>query len=125
MYLVPAQTTEEILEQNKRLVEQMLFKLGYRPDLKGFGFTRDAVLLLAEDRQLVFGITKRLYPEIAEMNGASVSVVERGIRNSTALAWDAPGHDGLRSHFPEQFSRPTNRTALSFLVSYYEQCRKN
>lgn len=125
MHLMEAPAKEVIAEQNAQRIERMLFRLGYRPDLKGFGFTRDAIMLLLKDRQMIFGITKTLYPEIARLNGTTASVVERGIRHATALAWEKQGRDSLREQFPENFDRPTNRTVLAFLTHFYASAVEN
>lgn len=57
------------------------FQLGLTPELLGFKYLREAVLMvLDEPKTLHNGITKIIYPEIAKRNNTTASRVERAMR---------------------------------------------
>lgn len=77
---------EESLEQKitKRIQES-----GIPPHVKGYMYLKDAVEMAYQDPQSISAITKILYPTIATKYNTTSSCVERAIRHSIKIAWDA------------------------------------
>jgi len=64
-----------------------LHKMGVPPHLKGFAYLRDAVILYLREGYYAGGLTKEMYPALAEKYKTTMSGVEAGIRNALAAAW--------------------------------------
>ena len=68
-------------------VDEALSCCGVMPHLRGWRYLRMALVLIAEDREKLLGVTKILYPELAAHFGTDATNVERCIRNAVELAW--------------------------------------
>ena len=64
---------------NRAKIEDVLLAMGVPAGIKGFNYIVDAIEIFYE-RGTDIGITKELYPTIAEKNNATPSKVERAIR---------------------------------------------
>ena len=70
----------------------MLHNLGIPSHIKGYQFLRDAVHLVFENPDMIGGITKELYPELAEKYNTTVSRVESWNRGDLKLMETIFGH---------------------------------
>lgn len=118
MYLLATPEKSNFEEQLESKIDMELFRLGFPPDLKGFNYIRDSIIILIKDPDMIYGITKNIYPLIAERSSTKPSVVERAIRISIKAAWDKSGENTLYNFFSHYSERPTNRTVLAFLCKY-------
>jgi hypothetical protein len=64
------------------LIYDMLKTLGMPQHLKGYEYATQAIKLYVSDPSYKNGITKRLYPDIAQLCDTTGSRVERGIRHA-------------------------------------------
>lgn len=70
-------------------ITELLHRLGVPAHMKGYLYLRDAVqMVLEDDRLLAGGLTKRLYPMVAEKYQSSAGGVEAAIRNALTAWWD-------------------------------------
>jgi two-component system response regulator (stage 0 sporulation protein A) len=70
-------------------ITQLLHRLGMPAHMKGYLYLRDAVqMVLEDDRLLAGGLTKRLYPMVAEKYQSSPGGVEAAIRNALTAWWE-------------------------------------
>ena len=69
-------------------ISKLLHDLGIPSHIKGYQFLRDAVNMLFEDPNMIGGITKELYPELANKYNTTVSRVERSIRHAVEVSWN-------------------------------------
>ena len=96
----------------ERYVSGLMLELGIPAHLRGYYYLREAVLLSAEDMELVGSVTKLLYPVIAHRHKTTSQRVERAIRNAIEVSWER----GNPAMFEELFGfsratqspRPTN-----------------
>jgi len=93
---------EEALAQEPPLsvdqkVTQILHKMGVPPHLKGFAYLRDAVILYLREGYYAGGLTKEMYPALAEKYKTTMSGVEAGIRNALAAAWKHGNTEFIRT----------------------------
>ena len=99
-------------------VTNLLLSLGIPTKLHGYGYLREAILLMARDPGQ--SITKELYPKVASLCGCDPKHVERSSRNAIQSAWlhrddriwqlyFQPGPDGI-------IPRPSNGTFISRLA---------
>ena len=63
-------------------ITKTLHELGVPSHIKGYQYIREGVTLVYENPEMVGGITKELYPEIAKKYETTVSRVERAIRHA-------------------------------------------
>ncbi|HHW11235.1 MAG TPA: sporulation transcription factor Spo0A [Firmicutes bacterium] len=70
-------------------ISELLHKIGVPPHMKGYLYLREAVrMVLDDDRLLAGGLTKRLYPMVAEKYQSSAGGVEAAIRNVLTAWWE-------------------------------------
>lgn len=68
---------------------ELLMGIGVPQHLLGFDYLAYALVTVAEDKGLLYGgITKRLYPKIADEFKTTSNRVERAIRHAIECAWD-------------------------------------
>ncbi len=81
------QKTETAADPTDKSVGMFLKSLGIPAHLSGYRYIRAAILMTAQDAQLLMPITKKLYPTIAERYGTTKSCVERAIRHAISVSW--------------------------------------
>lgn len=97
------------------LISNTLLRLGFRTNLNGYAYLREAIVLAAKDTEQ--SVTKELYPAAATPFGATGTRVERSIRSAIKSAWlhhdpaiwqiyFSPDESGL-------IPRPTNAAFIS------------
>jgi len=69
-------------------VMRLLHDMGVPPHYKGFSYLKEAVLLCTDDGYFAGGLTKEIYPALAEKYHTTASGVEAGIRNAVVAAWE-------------------------------------
>lgn len=102
----------------RSLISNTLLRLGISTKLRGYGYLREAVLLMGKDPSQ--SITKELYPAVAAICGATASQVERSVRSAVATAWDHCDQRIWQLYFPAddrgRIPRPTNAAFISRLA---------
>ena len=76
---------------NRANIEDTLLAMGVPAGIKGFNYIADAIQIFNE-KGTDIGITKELYPAIAERNDATPSRVERAIRHAFKVARSRKGN---------------------------------
>ena len=69
-------------------ISKLLHDLGIPSHIKGYQFLRDAVNMIFDNPDMIGGITKELYPELASKYNTTVSRVERSIRHAVEVSWN-------------------------------------
>ncbi|MBQ3474739.1 MAG: sporulation transcription factor Spo0A [Bacilli bacterium] len=91
---------------------KLLHELGVPSHIKGYEYIREGIMLLYNDPSIIGGITKELYPEIAEKYNTSVSRVERAIRHAIEVSWNRGNLDLMEEVFGHSVdydkAKPTN-----------------
>ena len=67
---------------------KILHELGVPSHIKGYQYIREGIMMLYEKPEVIGGITKELYPEVASKYDTTVSRVERAIRHAIESTWD-------------------------------------
>ena len=113
---------EKIMNTNKNIIEndkdlriiltKLLHELGVPSHIKGYEYIREGIILLYNDPSIIGGITKELYPEIADKYNTSVSRVERAIRHAIEVSWNRGNLDLMEEVFGHSVdydkAKPTN-----------------
>lgn len=91
---------------------RLLHELGVPSHIKGYQYIREGILLLYNNPSIVGGITKELYPEIANKYNTTVSRVERAIRHAIEVSWNRGNLDFMEEVFGHSVdydkAKPTN-----------------
>ena len=105
-------------------ISKMLHDLGIPSHIKGYQFLRDAVFMVFENSEIIGGITKELYPELAKKYDTTVSRVERAIRHAVEISWmrgDLKLMENIFGHSVDiNKSKPTNS---EFIVTLADKIR--
>ena len=103
-------------------ITEILREIGIPTHIRGYHYIREAVKMGYEDAQVLNGITKILYPEIAKKYQTTASRVERAIRHAIEVAWKR----GNREKIDEMLwytidarkGKPTNSEFLATIVDH-------
>ncbi|MBQ2925045.1 MAG: response regulator [Anaerotignum sp.] len=101
-------------------ISVLLSRMGVSASIKGYHFIRKAVIMAAEDEEVLVGITKGLYPDIARMYKTTASKVERAIRHAIESAWKKNGpqvYFEVAGYLP--LEKPTNGQFIAALSEYF------
>lgn len=103
-------------------ISKLLKQLGITPNLKGYLYLRQAIELGVQDPGVFNGITKRLYPYIAEKNHTTSTSVERTIRHAIDTVW-SKGNKELFWNITQtcMLERPTNSQFIIQLAEYFTE----
>ena len=79
---------EEVKDNSVELaISKMLHSLGIPSHIRGYQYIRESVYLMYENPDMLGGITKCIYPEIANRFDTTASRVERAIRHAIEVSW--------------------------------------
>ena len=100
-------------------VSEILHTLGVPAHIKGYHFLRQAIIMVINDPELMSLVTKRLYPDVAELNKTTASRVERAIRHAIEVAWDRGNVEVMNDYFGYTINnmrgKPTNSEFIAMV----------
>lgn len=109
----------EIVKLNER-VSNMLLQMGASPDLLGFRYLKDGVMIALKKHGKIKSIIKDLYGKIAECNDSTAQSVERTIRHTIEIIWNKGRIDVINKCFGvtifNKIEKPTNGQFLMILA---------
>ena len=96
----------------ERKISKILHNLGVPSHIKGYIYIRESIKMMYESSDLVGGITKEIYPEIARKFDSTISRVERAIRHAIEISWSRGDYDVMEEIFGHSVdydrAKPTN-----------------
>ena len=102
------------------LVTNIIHEIGVPAHIKGYQYLREAIIIAVNDMDVIYAITKVLYPEVAKTFGTTPSRVERAIRHAIEVAWDRGDLDTLQKFFGYTVSntkgKPTNSEFIALIA---------
>ena len=105
-------------------ISKILHELGMPSHIKGYQYVREAISLIYDKPDMVGGITKELYPELASRFDTTVSRVERAIRHAIEVSWNRGDWDLMEDIFGHSVdvdkAKPTNS---EFIVTLADKLR--
>lgn len=105
-------------------VTKILHELGVPSHIKGYQYIRDGILMIYDNPEIVGGITKELYPDVAKKYNTTVSRVERAIRHAIEVSWNRGNWDLMEEIFGHSVdidkAKPTNS---EFIVTVADKLR--
>ncbi len=101
-------------------ISKMLHSLGIPSHIRGYQYIRESVYLMYENPDMLGGITKCIYPEIANRFDTTASRVERAIRHAIEVSWSRGDYDVMEELFGHSVdydrSKPTNSEFIATLA---------
>lgn len=119
---VVAPVEEATTKSNKVEIEisKLLHSLGIPSHIRGYQYIRESVYMMYENPDMIGGITKSIYPEIAMRFDTTASRVERAIRHAIEVSWARGDYDLMEELFGHSVdydrSKPTNSEFIATLA---------
>ncbi len=115
----------DIFHNNLQIsVTKILHELGVPSHIKGYQYIREGINMIYDNPNLIGGITKELYPELATRFNTTVSRVERAIRHAIEVSWNRGNWDYMEEIFGHSVdidkAKPTNS---EFIVTVADKLR--
>lgn len=105
-------------------ITKILHELGVPSHIKGYQYIREGITIIYENPEVIGGITKELYPDIAAKFETTVSRVERAIRHAIEVSWNRGNWDLMEEIFGHSVdidkAKPTNS---EFIVTVADKLR--
>ncbi len=105
-------------------ITRTLHELGVPSHIKGYQYIREGITLVYKKPEMIGGITKELYPEIAKKFSSTGSRVERAIRHAIEVSWNRGNWDLMEEIFGHSVdidkAKPTNS---EFIVTIADKLR--
>ena len=102
------------------IVSNMLHEIGVPAHIRGYAYMRDAIKMVINNPDLLGGITKELYPSIADKYNTTPSRVERAIRHGIEVAWSRGRVETLDMIFgytiDQNKGKPTNSEFIAMVA---------
>ena len=109
-------------------VTEIIHEIGVPAHIKGYQYLREAIILTINNMDMINGVTKILYPEVAKKFSTTPSRVERAIRHAIEVAWDRGDIEVLQKFFGYTVSnikgKPTNSEFIAMIADYLSLRRK-
>ena len=115
----------DIYKNNLQIsITKILHELGVPSHIKGYQYIREGISIIYENPDVIGGITKELYPDIAKKYETTVSRVERAIRHAIEVSWNRGNWDLMEEIFGHSVdidkAKPTNS---EFIVTVADKLR--
>lgn len=105
-------------------ITKMLHELGMPSHIKGYQYIREGIDMIYNNPDMIGGITKEMYPDIASKYDTTVSRVERAIRHAIEVSWNRGNWDFMEEVFGHSVdidkAKPTNS---EFIVTIADKLR--
>lgn len=101
-------------------VTQLIHNIGVPAHIKGYQYLRTAIMTVVKDAEMLEGITKILYPDIAKQYRTTANSVERAIRHAIEVAWERGNVDIIEDVFGYTVDcgkgKPTNSEFIALIA---------
>ncbi|MBQ6687048.1 MAG: sporulation transcription factor Spo0A [Bacilli bacterium] len=101
-------------------ISKLLHSLGIPSHIKGYQYIRESIYLMYQNPNLISGITKEIYPEIAMKFDTTASRVERAIRHAIEVSWNRGDYELMEEIFGHSVdydrAKPTNSEFIATLA---------
>lgn len=100
-------------------IPYLVRSLGIGATYRGYRYLTLALTLCVEDEDYLLGISKLLYPYIAQTYQTSVSSVERDLRTVVTVCWERGNRELLKKISPcPLYTKPTTGEFLDILTNH-------
>lgn len=110
---------KEKINLDKRLVD-ILLTIGISANLHGYHFLKESIKLVIDDPNYMGGVTKYMYPQIAENFNTTACRVERAIRHALEVSFNKGKIKYLNDMFGlkifDENEKPTNSEFVALIA---------
>ena len=114
----------EVLENKENNIQmaisKLLHSLGVPSHIKGYQYIRESIYMMYTSKEMIGGITKEIYPEIALRFDTTASRVERAIRHAIEVSWSRGDYELMEEIFGHSVdydrAKPTNSEFIATLA---------
>ena len=108
----------------EHMVTDIIVEIGVPAHVKGYCYLRTAIMLTAQRPDLIYAMTKELYPAVGDIYDTTSQRVERAIRHAIELAWDNGDMDILSNYFSYRIWKSTAKpTNSEFIATISDKIR--
>lgn len=111
---------QDICLQKK--ISKILHTLGIPAHIKGYIYIRDSINMMYNSPDIVGGVTKEIYPEVARKYNTTPSRVERAIRHAIEISWNRGDYETMEEVFGNSVdidkSKPTNSEFIATVADH-------
>lgn len=104
-------------------ITEIMHRIGVPAHIKGYLYLREAIQLVVERLDLLGGITKELYPLVAEKFSTTPSRVERAIRHAIEVSWQRGNMAAINQIFGHSLDKDTKPTNSQFIAKIADKLR--
>ncbi len=112
--------SEKIENNIQMAISKLLHSLGVPSHIKGYQYIRESIYLMYNSKEMIGGITKEIYPEIALRFDTTASRVERAIRHAIEVSWSRGDYELMEEIFGHSVdydrAKPTNSEFIATLA---------
>lgn len=114
-------TVSDKVENNIQMaISKLLHSLGVPSHIKGYQYIRESIYMMYTSKEMLGGITKEIYPEIAMRFDTTASRVERAIRHAIEVSWSRGDYELMEEIFGHSVdydrAKPTNSEFIATLA---------
>ncbi len=118
----------ELSQDIQLAISKLLHSLGVPSHIKGYQYIRESIYMMYNNPDMLGGITKEIYPEIAEKFDTTSSRVERAIRHAIEVSWNRGDYDLMEEIFGHSVdydrAKPTNSEFIATLADKLRMDKK-
>ena len=108
----------------EHMVTDIIVEIGVPAHVKGYCYLRTAIMLTAQRPDLIYAMTKELYPAVGDIYDTTSQRLERAIRHAIELAWDNGDMDILSNYFSYRIRKSTDKpTNSEFIATISDKIR--
>lgn len=101
----------------EHMITDIIKEIGVPAHVKGYTYLRTSIMLSARKPDLIYAMTKELYPAIGDIYSTTPQRVERAIRHAIELAWDNGDMDVLSTYFSYRIRKSTEKPTNSEFIA--------
>ena len=111
----PSNATD--IYQLEHMVTDIIKEIGVPAHVKGYSYLRSAIMLTSRKPDLIYAMTKELYPAVGDIYDTTSQRVERAIRHAIELAWDNGDMEILSNYFSYRIRKSTDKPTKSEFIA--------
>lgn len=104
-------------------VSRLFHEMGIPAHFRGYAYLREAIIIAAQEVDVLGNITKNLYPRIAEKYHSTSSGVESAIRHTIEIGWERGNSEFMEDFFGIDGNRNRFPTSASFIAKIADKLR--
>lgn len=108
---------ETLKKDVEKVITDILDELGGLHSLYGYKYTKQAIMLILEEPERMYFMTKEVYPMIAEKYNTSASKVERAIRYFITRIFSLGNMEKIQKYFSYTYSSKRGMTTNSEFIA--------